>query len=124
MRRENENIRAGTCDYQGMRPPEHQSLNEYDQHIISETNTIYKYLSTFITVAIQAWNIHRHIQELNEKWDKAPQKVNYKICKNLTYPDQLKEDLVLGQYICEKSGHIPLIPVIDKCGHFFDYIVI
>jgi hypothetical protein len=30
----------------------------------------------------------------------------------------------LSNYQCAISNQIPLIPVVDKCGHFFDYIFI
>lgn len=57
-------------------------------------------------------------------YEAAKQKSHKELVEALHLPQNLIQDPFLRQYICSISGRVPLIPVIDKCNHLFDYLCI
>jgi hypothetical protein len=75
-------------------------------------------------MATQCYNLYNFVKECKQVWNQAPDKVNEKIIDRLSYPNELEQDPILKHFKCALSQRIPLLPVIDKCGHFFDYVFI
>lgn len=53
-----------------------------------------------------------------------PQRKNAQWLKTLSVPSKLEHDPALVQDRCHSSGRIPLIPVRDRCGHLFDFVIV
>lgn len=100
--------------------PIFNNVEDYDQYIIARLYTLFKACPIAVSVFLQTVNI---VDGYNVAFN-IRSTVSNQAYANLSLPDELVQDSVLSRHICPISSKIPLIPVIDKCGHIFDYLPI
>jgi hypothetical protein len=64
------------------------------------------------------------LQKYKQKGKKFFEVANQRIICTIYYLHKLQSDQILKKYCCQISQQIPLIPVLDKEGHRFDYAMI